>query len=68
MVIDGKSWNVWHNTEQGEGLSSVAYAPPRCNRRKQVYSSPDLTYMHDHLFCNYKVALYIVIVSFEGDY
>jgi hypothetical protein len=35
-VIDGKIWNVWHKTEQGGGLSSVAYAPPRCNRRKQV--------------------------------
>jgi hypothetical protein len=34
-VIDGKIWNVWHKTEQGGGLSSVAYAPPRCNRRKQ---------------------------------
>jgi hypothetical protein len=42
-VIDGKTWNVWHKTEQGGGLSSVAYAPPRSNRRKQVsklYTSP----------------------------
>jgi hypothetical protein len=23
-----------HKTEQDGGLSSVAYAPPRCNRRK----------------------------------
>ena len=34
----GKIWNVWHKTEQGGGLSSVAYAPQRCNRRKQASS------------------------------
>ena len=39
-VIDGKIWNVWHNTEQGGGLSSVAYASPRCNRIKQVSTRP----------------------------
>jgi len=35
-VIDVKIWNVYHKTEQGGGLWSVAYAPPRCNRHKQV--------------------------------
>ena len=38
-VIDGKIWNVCHKIEQGGGLSSVAYAPPRCNRHKQVSNS-----------------------------
>jgi hypothetical protein len=28
-VMDGKIWNVCHKTEQGGGLSSVAYTPPR---------------------------------------
>ena len=35
-AIDGKIWNIYHKTEQGGGLSSEAYAPPRCNRCKQV--------------------------------
>ena len=36
IEIDGKIWNVWHKTEQGGGLSSVAFAPPRCNRHKHA--------------------------------
>ena len=71
MEIEGYRWQDLERmaqTEQGGGLSSVAYVPPRCNRRKQVCSSHALTYMDDYLFCNYKVALYIVIASFEGDY
>jgi hypothetical protein len=35
MEIEGKIWNVWHKAEQGGGLSSLAYAPPRYKRRKQ---------------------------------
>jgi hypothetical protein len=39
MEIEGYRWQDLERmakTEQGGGLSSVAYAPLRCNRRKQV--------------------------------
>ena len=42
MEIEGYRWQDLERmaqTEQGGGLSLVAYAPSRCNRRKQVVSS-----------------------------
>jgi hypothetical protein len=56
--MDGKIWNVWHKTEQGGGLSSVAYAPTRYNRRVQI------PFQENAINCKSQFQSKIVIIFF----